>query len=82
AFSSPSRRPVGGGRRQLSPDGRQLGRRAAEARSSLQRVVPELRGDGVAHRPPGHPEGPEPHPRAGAASPVHGRALQGVSPGH
>lgn len=50
--------------------------------SSLQRVVPELRGDGVAHRPPGHPEGPEPHPRAGAASPVHGRAFQGVGPGH
>lgn len=49
---------------------------------SLQRVVPELRGDGVAHGPPGRPEGPEPHPHAGAASPVHGRALQGVGPGH
>lgn len=49
---------------------------------SLQRVVPELRGDGVAHGPPGRPEGPEPHPRAGADSPVYGRALQGVGPGH
>ncbi|XP_053517374.1 tensin-3 isoform X4 [Artibeus jamaicensis] len=48
----------------------------------LQRVVPELRGDGVPHRPPGHPEGPEPHPGPAAATPVDGRALQGVSPGH
>ena len=50
--------------------------------SSLQCVVPELRGDGVPHGPPSHPEGPEHDPSPGAASLVHSRALQGVSPGH
>lgn len=49
---------------------------------SLQRVVLELSGDGVADRAPGCAEGPEPHSDAGAATRVHGRALQGVSPGH
>lgn len=49
---------------------------------SLQCVVPELRGDGVSHRPPGCAEGPEPHPGPGATTPVHSRALQGVIPGH
>lgn len=49
---------------------------------SLQRVVLELSGDGVADRAPGCAEGPEPHSGAGAATRVHSRALQGVSPGH
>lgn len=49
---------------------------------SLQRVVPQLRGDGVSHGPPGRAEGTEHHPGPRAAPSVHGRALQGVSPGH
>lgn len=45
-------------------------------------MVPELRGDGVPHGSPSHPEGPEHDPSPGATSLVHSRALQGVGPGH
>ena len=45
-------------------------------------MVPELRGDGVPHGSPSHPEGPEHDPSPGATSLVHSRALQGVGTGH
>lgn len=77
--------PSGSGAKGPAPGhlaGVTLTQRLPVASRSLQRLVPELGGDGVPHRPPGCPEGPEPHAGPGAASLVHRRALQGVRPGH